>query len=353
MIPPLIRAGERLDEVFWLQATGEPKAAWLAKAGDRAMKATIERNIGPWDRLADSRPLLTEVGPRPPGAAFYPADMTADELDAAAVANPDLRSSLTMVRRGRDGRLVGVAYHEAFAGQVTAAAALLRHAADLAPQTDLQTYLRARATALETDDYADSDRAWLAMRSNRIDVVIGAMETYEDQLLGAKAAMGTVVLVKDRAWSERLALSVDLLPRLQARLPVPEPYRRERPGAGGDLGVYDAIYMSGDQRAPTSAAMNLPNDEAIVLEMGSRRIQMRNVMRARQELVSRPAAELLLVKDQHEHVTFEASFDALMCHEIAHGLGLRRTIDGQRTVREALRAHQIRSRRRKLTSWAR
>jgi hypothetical protein len=337
MIPLLVRAGEHLDEVFWLQATGEPKDTWLARA-DPGRTATIERNIGPWDRLADFQPLMTQVGPRPPGAAFYPADLDPDELDAAAVANPDLRSNRTLVRRDPGG-LVAVPYHKAFAAQLSAAAALLREAANLAPQADLQDYLRARATALETDDYAESDRAWLAMRSNRIDVVIGAMETYEDQLLGAKASMGTVVLVKDRSWSERLARFHAMLPGLQARLPVPEPYRRERPGVAGDLAVYDAIHMSGDQRAPTAVAMNLPVDEAVILEMGTRSIQMRNLMRARHDLVSRPTARLLLAEDQLAHVSFEAYFDFVMCHEVAHGLGLKQTIDGRRTVRGALRAY--------------
>lgn len=238
----LIEAAQPMDGVFWREAFGDREAALALADGDEATRRFIEINYGPWDRLRGDGPFVDGVGAKPTGANFYPADMTADEFEAAAADNDALRSLYTLVRRDDDGALVARPYHQAFAEAHMAAAAKLREAAELVSDPGLAHYLMLRADALETDDYQPSDMAWLDMKDNPIDVVIGPIETYEDQLFGAKAAHEGFVLIKDMAWSERLARFAALLPSLQESLPVPDEYKAETPGTDSDLNAYDAVY---------------------------------------------------------------------------------------------------------------
>jgi hypothetical protein len=173
-----------------------------------------------------------------------------------------------------------------------------------------------------------------------IDVVIGPIETYEDQLFGYKAAYEGLVLVKDREWSARLSRYAALLPGLQRRLPVPDAYKRETPGTDSELNAYDAVYFAGYANAGSKPiAVNLPNDEVVQLEKGTRRLQLKNAMRAKFDRILVPIADMLIAEDQRRHVTFDAFFANIMFHEVAHGLGVKNTINGQGTVREALREH--------------
>ena len=175
------------------------------------------------------------------------------------------------------------------------------------------------------------------MKSNTIDVVIGPIETYEDQLFGAKAGFEAFILIKDKAWSERLARYATLLPGLQRGLPVPDEYKQDEPGTDSELNAYDAIYYAGEGNAGSKTiAINLPNDEQVQLQKGTRRLQLKNSMRAKFDEILAPIAGELIAEDQRQHVTFDAFFTNTMFHEVAHGLGIKNTIDGRGTVREAL-----------------
>ena len=339
MIPILIDAAERMNEIYWLEMFG-PRESMLASISDPLLRRRAEINFGPWDRMDADAPFVPRVGPRPKGVRFYPTDMTIDEFDAAAdgVDGEPLKSHYTIVRRDADGRLKAVPYHLAFEREVLLASTLLREAAALADDDGLRRYLGLRATALETDDYRASDDAWMDMKSNTLDIVIGPIEVYDDKLLANKASHEGIVLIKDREWSNRLARYVDLLPSLQAGLPVPPAYRAEQPGLDADLNAYDAIYHAGLANArPTASAINLPNDEAVVLAKGTRRLQLKNVMRAKFDAIVRPIADLLVADGQRSLLTFDAWFEMLMFHEIAHGLGIHQTLDGRGTVGSALR----------------
>ncbi len=336
----LIEAAQPMEHVFWQEAYGDKEAALALANGDEATRRFIEINYGPWDRLRGDGPFIEGVGDKPAGANFYPADMTAEEFEAAAADNEALRSLYTLVRRKDDGALVAHPYHEAFAEAHMAAAAKLRQAAELASDPALAHYLMLRADALETDDYQPSDMAWLDMKQNPIDVVIGPIETYEDQLLGAKAAHEGFVLIKDMAWSERLARFAALLPSLQESLPVADEYKTETPGTDSDLNAYDAVYYAGDANAGAKTiAINLPNDEEVQLAKGTRRLQLKNAMQAKFDKIMVGIAEELIDEDQQQYVVFDAFFGNTMFHEVAHGLGVKNTINGQGTVREALREH--------------
>lgn len=336
----LIEAVQPMDEVFWAQTWGD-KAAALALAGDDpAARRFVEINYGPWDRMRDNEPFIAGAGAKPAGANLYPADMTKEELEAAATTDPSLTGLYTLVRRAEDGSLTAVPYHEAFAAQHAAAAAKLREAATLASDKGLADYLTLRATALETDDYRASDMAWMDMKTNPVDVVIGPIETYEDGLFGYKAAHEGFVLVKDLAWSERLARFAGFLPDLQKGLPVDAKYKAETPGAGADLNAYDVVYYAGEANSGgKTIAINLPNDEEVQRAKGSRRLQLKNAMRAKFDRIMVPIAQALVADDQVANVTFDAFFANVMFHEVAHGLGVNQTVNGKGTVRTAMKEH--------------
>ena len=339
MIPYLIEAARAMEEVFWMQAYGDRDSLFAGLS--EPARRYVEINKGPWDRLDGNAPFLPGTDAKSPGANLYPAGLTKDELLAQADLYPerDLTGLYTLVRR-EGGQLQGVPYHQAFAEQHQRAARYLREAARFAQDGGLRAYLLARADALETDDYQPSDLAWMDMRTNPLDVVIGPIETYEDALGGFKAAHEAYVLVKDPAWSERLAGYAALLPELQRGLPVPDAYKAETPGADADLGAYDVIYAAGDANAGSKTiAINLPNDEQVQLEKGSRRLQLKNAMRAKFDRILLPIADELIAPEQRDAVTFEAFFGNTMFHEVAHGLGIKNTVGGQGTVREALQDH--------------
>jgi hypothetical protein len=229
-------------------------------------------------------------------------------------------------------------YHDAFAPQLKVAAAKLREAAKLADDPGLRKYLGLRAQALLTDDYKASDIAWLDMKTNTVDVVIGPIETYEDALFGYKASYEAYVLVKDKEWSKRLARYAALLPGLQTGLPVADEYKREKPGTDSDLNAYDVVYYAGDSNAGSKTiAINLPNDEDIQLKKGTRRLQLKNAMRAKFDKILVPIANVLIVEDQRSRIKFDAFFADTMFHEVAHGLGIKKTLTGKGMVRQAMK----------------
>jgi len=337
MIPLLVDAAKLMDQCFWFEAYGD-KEALLSGLTDEKLRQFININYGPWDRLGGNAPFVEGVGDKPKGANFYPTDMTVEEFEQADLA--DKTSLYTFLRRGESGDLITVPYHVQFKEEVEQAAALLRQAADLAEDAGLKNYLTLRADALLNDDYQPSDLAWMDMKDNGIDVVIGPIENYEDQLFGYKAAHECYVLVKDKEWSARLAKYAAFLPDLQKGLPVPEAYKTEKPGSDADLNAYDVVYYAGDCNAGSKTiAINLPNDEEVQLKKGARRLQLKNAMRAKFDNILVPIANTLIAEDQRKHITFDAFFGNTMFHEVAHGLGIKNTINGKGMVREVLKEH--------------
>ena len=345
MIPVLIEAGKIMDELFWYEAYGE-KEELLNSLNNEGLKRYATINYGPWDRLEGNEPFINGVGAKPAGANYYPTDMDKEEFNNAALE--DKSSLYTFLRRDESGMLMTIPYREQFAEQVQKASGLLRQAAALADNEALKHYLNLRADALLSDDYQASDMAWLDMKDNQIDVVIGPIETYEDQLFGAKAAHECYVLVKDMDWSQRLEKYAAFLPELQKGIPVPAPYKTEEPGSDAQLNAYDVVFYAGDCNAGSKTiAINLPNDEEVQLKKGTRRLQLKNAMRAKFDKILLPISEVLIDESQRQHITFDAFFSNTMFHEVAHGLGIKNTINGKGTVRETLQETCLRSGRRK------
>jgi hypothetical protein len=337
MIPLLIDAAKIMDDLFWQQAFGD-REALLDGIEDPKMRRFAEMNYGPWDRLDGNRPFVEKFGSKPLGARFYPEDMSKEEFEAWDQEGKD--SEYAFVKRAGDGSLELLPYHVAFAEPLGRAAELLRQAAELAEDPGFAHYLRLRADALVTDDFQPSDMAWMDMKSNPIELVIGPIEHYEDQLFNYRTAYEAYVLIKDLAWSERLARFARYLPELQAGLPVPDAYKAEMPGSDADLNAYDVIYYAGDCNAGSKTiAINLPNDEEVQLAKGTRRLQLKNAMLAKYNQILVPISEQLIAEDQRRHITFDAFFGNTMFHEVAHGLGIKNTINGQGTVRQAMKEH--------------
>ena len=341
MLPLLIDAAREMHAIYWEQSIG-PRDSVMRTISDSVSRALADVNVGPWDRLDNNVPFVVGIGPKPVGANFYPRDMTKAEFDRAVAASgpraDSLKSLYTMVRRDAAGRLTTIPYSRFFAGANQRAAEKLRRAAALADDAGLRRYLTLLAAALVTDRYQPSDLAWMDMKHNTLDLVLGPIETYEDELFGYKAANEAFVLVKDQGWSARLAKYASQLPALQQGIPVDSQYKRERPGTDADLNAYDVVYVAGQaNQASKTIAINLPNDEVVQLRKGSRRLQLKNAVRAKFDRILLPIAQELIVDDQRGRVTFDAFFENVMFHEVAHGLGIKNTIDGKGTVRAALR----------------
>lgn len=335
MLVLLFEAAQIMDDIFWTQNIG-PKDEFLNSISDPRLKQFAQINYGPWDQLDNQKPFLEGYGPKPAGAQFYPADMTKEEFEA--FNDPNKASLYTLIRRDENGSLKAVWYHEAYAAQIEKAALLLEQAAALAADEGFANYLRLRAKALRTDDYLESDMAWMDMRDNNVDLVIGPIENYLDGLFGYKAAHEAFILIKDHKWSDRLSRYAQFLPELQRQLPVDEVYKREVPGSDADLNAYDAVFYAGDcNMASKTIAINLPNDERVHLSKGTRKLQLKNTMRAKFDKILVPIAEELIAPEQRKHIAFDAFFSNVMFHEVAHGMGIKNTINGQGTVRKALK----------------
>ena len=337
MLPILIKAANKMNDLFWYEAYGDCDAL-LSSIEDEETRQFVNINYGPWDRLDNNKPFVDGVGEKPKGANFYPKDITKEEFEAADIENKS--SIYNFVRRDDNGKLLSIPYHKQFESEVKEVSKLLMKASELAEDSGLKNYLQLRAKALLDDEYQASDFAWMDMKNNTLDIVIGPIETYEDQLFGNKASHEGYVLIKDQAWSKRLEKFSSFLPELQKGLPVDEKYKQETPGTDSDLNAYDVVFYAGDCNSGSKTiAINLPNDEEVQLKKGTRRLQLKNAMQAKFDKILVPISNVLIDESQRKHITFDAFFANTMFHEVAHGLGVKNTINDKGTVRTSLKEH--------------
>jgi len=335
MLPLLFDVAQIMDNIYWSQAYGD-KEKLLNSIKDSATREFVMINYGPWDRLNGNKPFIEGVGTKPLGANFYPLDMTKEEFETFKAK--DKASLYTIIRRNAEGSLESIPYHIAYKEEIEKAVVLLKQAAELAEDSGLKSYLNLRADALLTDEYLASDLAWMDMKSNSIDFVVGPIENYEDALYNYKAAFESFILIKDLNWSQKLARFAKLLPALQESLPVDANYKKEVPGSDSDLGVYDVVYYGGDCNAGSKTiAINLPNDPKVHIEKGSRKLQLKNAMKYKFDKILLPIGNIVIDSSQRKHIKFDAFFENVMFHEVAHGLGIKNLINGEGTVRAALK----------------
>ena len=335
LVTIFIQIANIMDELYWEQCFGLENKAKLESLADLNMYEYAKINYGAWDRMDGNKPFLPNYKNKPEGANFYPANMTKKEFEN--LKNPLKTSPYTILRRDIKGNLIVIPYSQAYSRQLMEVDMLLDKAISIAENPSLREYLMAKREALQTDDYLNSDIAWMDMKDSHLDFVFGPIENYEDGLYGYKTAYEAFVLIKDKEWSERLKHYTELLPEMQRMLPCKPEYKKERPGTNSDINVYDVIYYAGDcNAAGKTIAINLPNDEKVQLSHGTRRLQLRNAMQAKFDMIVKPIADLAISKNQQGNIKFNAFFNNVCFHEVAHGLGIKQTITGKGTVREAL-----------------
>ena len=335
MLSLLFEAADIMDNLFWMENYGD-KEELMNRIGDNAdLRKMASITYGAWDGLDGNKPFVEGIGEKPAGAQFYPVDMTEEEWNA--FDDPDKTSQYTMIVRDENGALKCVWYHDYFEQQIKKAASLLDDASELAGDEEFAEYLRLRAKALRTDDYLESDMQWMDVRNNNIDMVIGPIENYTDARYGIKASHEAFILIKDQEWTKQLARYAAFVPELQKQLPVPDEYKKEVPGSDVDLAAYDAVYYAGDCNANSKTiAINLPNDERVQLQRGTRKLQLKNAMQAKFDKILEPIAKELMTPESMEHIKFDAFFANVMFHETAHGMGIKNTITGKGSVHSAL-----------------
>jgi len=326
-------AADIMDGLFWKQTFGDKSLIKALPEGYGKDYAMI--NYGAWDHLDDNKPFLEGYGQKPLGCQYYPQDMTAEEF--AAFDDPDKLSLYTVIRRDENGALKTVWYRDEYKEEIEKVCTLLEQAAALTENEGMKNYLVERVKAFRTDDYLASDLAWMDMKDCNMDLVIGPIENYDDKLNEAKAAYECFILLKDQKRSDNLAKYVGLLPKLQQMLPCAPEYKTFVPGTSSDLNVYDAIYYAGDCNAGSKTiAINLPNDERVHAAKGARRLQLYNSMMAKFDKIMMPIGEVLMTPEQLQYLSADAFFWNVTFHEVAHGLGVKQTVNGKGTVDAAM-----------------
>ena len=329
LVKIFFQVGEITDDLFWQQTFGDKSQ--LDTITDSYAKEFAMIHYGAWDRLDNNKPFLAGYGEKPAVCNYYPHDITAEEFDAFEDANKN--SWYTVIRRNEDGSLKSVWYHEAYAEEIGRICALLEKAVTLAEDPGLENYLEKRIEAFKTDDYLESDLAWMNMKDSKIDFVTGPIESYDDKFQETKASYESFILLKDEARSKDLAKFVAMLPALQKELPCAPEYKTFVPGTSSDLNVYDAVYYAGDCNAGSKTiAINLPNDERVHALKGTRRLQLRNSMKAKFDKILMPIGQLIVTPEQQKYLNFDAFFWNVTFHEVAHGLGVKQTINTNESV---------------------
>jgi hypothetical protein len=328
----IIEAAKLLDPLFLRQVWSGNEALRKKLEADASAEAR-ERlhyfmiNKGPWSRLDKNEPFIDGVPPvKPPQAGYYPDDITKDQFTAWLATLPDVDKQhatgfFTVIRPGSDGKLKVVPYHEEYREFLEPAAKLLKEAADLATNQTLKNFLAKRAEAFLSDDYYASDVAWMDLDAP-IDVTIGPYETYEDELFGYKAAFEAFITVRDEAESAKLVKFSGYLQELENNLPIDPKYRNPKLGAASPIRVVDSVFSSGEGNVGVqTAAYNLPNDEKVVKEKGSKRVMLKNIQEAKFNKVLVPIAGAIMDPSQQSQISFDAFFTQILTHELMHGLG--------------------------------
>lgn len=334
LIPIFFEIGQIMDDLFWEQTFG-PKSS-LDTIQDKWMKEFAIINYGAWDRLDNDKPFIPGFGEKPAPCNYYPQDCTLEEYEACTDKNKD--SHYTVLTRNADGSLKAVWYHEFYKEKIDKVCALLDKAIEICENPAMKKYLTLRKKALQTDDYYESDMAWMDMKDTKLDFVVGPIENYDDKLNVLKTSYEAFVLVKNDEESNKLTKFVSMLPQLQKELPCDAKYRNYVPGTSSDLNVYDVIYYGGDCNAGgKTIAINLPNDDRVQAAKGSRRFQLRNAMQAKFDKIMKPIGEMVIEPSEQSHIKFDAFFWNVTFHEVGHGLGVKQTIDGKGSVDAAMK----------------
>ena len=333
LLPIFFEIGQIMDDLFWEQTFGDKTL--LDTISDPWVKEFALINYGPWDRLDAEKPFVSGYGPRPATANYYPQDITRAEYDA--FADPLKASHYTILTRDENGNLKTVGYYEAYKEKLDRVCELLDQAIEITDNPSMKKYLVERKKSLQTNDYFPSDMAWMDLRNSNLDFVFGPIENYDDAFNSVKTSWEAFVLVKDVDASTKLAKFVQMLPQLQKELPCDPAHKNYVPGTSSDMNLYDVVFYGGDCNAGgKTIAINLPNDDKVQAKKGSRRFQLRNAMQAKFDKIMKPIGEMIIEPSEQSNLSFDAFFWNVTFHEVAHGLGVKQTINGKGSVDEAM-----------------
>src|SRR5688500_9627135 len=345
----LIQAARVFDALYLRQVWAGNEAMLMDLVRDtsdagRARLRYFPINKGPWSRLDEGEPFVEGAPPKPEQANFYPAGASKAEIEAwiNSLPEPERRRAtgfFTTIRRGPDGRFIAVPYSLEYQGELAQVAALLREAAALTQQPTLKRYLETRAAALFTNDYYESDVAWMELDAT-IEPTIGPYEVYEDECFNYKAAFESFITVRDDAETQKLARFGGELQDIENNLPIDPKFRNPKLGALAPIRVVNTVFSAGDaNRGVQTAAFNLPNDERVIAEKGSKRVMLKNNQEAKFRMVLQPIARVALAAADQQNVAFDAFFTHILMHELMHGLGPHNITAGGRTttVRQELK----------------
>lgn len=340
VIKKLFEASQLIDSIFFTQVYSKNKEIknQLENSNSEIDKLNLEYfNImkGPFDRLDHQKPFIG-TDAKPKGANFYPEDMTREEFNEWIKEHPGdeskFISEVTAIRR-EDGKLIAIPYSEFYKSYLTKAAKLLREAAEYSDNSSLKKYLTLRAKAFETNDYYQSDMAWMDLKNNDIEVVIGPYEVYEDEMFNYKAAFESYISIKDPVESEKLEKFGKYLKAIEMNLPIENKYKNTQRGSESPIVVVNEVYAAGDgKRGVTTLAFNLPNDERVRKAKGSKKVMLKNINEAKFEKQLKPISEIVMDSSQIKYVTVDAFFTHALMHEISHGVGPGFiTVNGEKT----------------------
>jgi hypothetical protein len=346
----LIEAAKVLNHVFMDQLWSGNRELYekLQKDTTPLGKARLHYvwlNKGPWSDLDEHAAFVPGVPERKPlGANFYPTDMTREQFESWVKTLPEAERTaatgfFTVIRKDASGKLTIVPYSRAYADDLQHAANLLREAAELTDNASLKKYLKLRADAFLSNDYYASDVAWMDLDAP-LDITIGPYETYNDELFGYKAGFEAYITIRDEALTNRLHLFAARLQEIENNLPIDAKYRNPKLGAAAPIRVVNEVYAAGDgAHGVRTAAFNLPNDERVIHEKGSKRVMLNNIQEAKFEAILKPIAARVLPKDAQNELSFDSFFTHILAHEMSHGIGPHQIQIGPRTtsVRQELK----------------
>ena len=349
VLAKLVEAAQVIDGIFLRQAWAENPAMLLDLAHDNSPEGRARLhyfliNKGPWSNLDHDAPFVLGAPPKPKGANFYPSDASKEEIESwinSLPADEQARAKgfFTVVRRAADKKLTLVPYNVEYQNELMKLANLLRAAATEASEPTLKRFLSARADAFLSNDYYESDIAWMELTS-AIEPTIGPYEVYNDAWFNYKAGFEAFITVQDEGESAKLKKFSSELQDIEDHLPIDPKYRNPKLGALSPMVVVNEIYCSGDaNHGVQTAAYNLPNDERVTREKGSKRVMLKNVQDAKFAKTLTPISQLVLSPNDRKNISFDAFFTHIVMHEMMHGLGPHDvTINGrQSTVREELK----------------
>ena len=339
----IIAAAKLLDPLFLRQVWSGNEALEKKLQADKSAAGSLRLhyfyiNDGPWSRLDEKQPFIEGVPEKPHGANYYPEDMTKEEFNTwlqslSEAEKQKATGFFHLIRRGSDQKLTIVPYSQAYKDVLEPAAKLLREAAALTTNATLRDFLNKRADAFGSDDYYASDVAWMDLDSP-IDVTFGPYETYEDELFSYKAAFEAYVTLRDDVETAKLAKFSSHLQELENNLPIDPRYRNPKLGAASPIRVVNLVFGSGEGNSGVqTAAFNLPNDERVVKEKGSKRVMLKNTQDAKFNKTLIPISRVVLSPADQSALAFDSFFTHILCHELMHGLGPHNIkVNGQDTT---------------------